>query len=159
MKIPHKLLPRLAALVECAALLCAFIAPAYAAEDKATTTDTPKVIRVAWFDYAGFYMVDGNGYRSGYTYDYLQEMARYGGWRYEYVSGTIPECLEMLENGEIDLMGAMMHSDERAETMDFSKLSMGENFSILTVRADEHRYRIDSSKEDLDGIHIGVLDG
>ncbi|MEG1942995.1 MAG: GGDEF domain-containing protein, partial [Angelakisella sp.] len=104
-------------------------------------------------------MVDGNGYRSGYTYDYLQEMARYGGWRYEYVSGTIPECLEMLENGEIDLMGAMMYSDERAKTMDFSKLSMGENFSILTVRADEHRYRIDSGKEDLDGIHIGVLDG
>lgn len=32
----------------------------------------------------------------------------------------------MLKNGEIDLMGALSYTDERAENMLFSELPMGE---------------------------------
>ena len=53
-------------------------------------------------------------------------MAAYTGWKYEYVEGGWNELLEMLKNGEIDMMGALSYTDERAENMLFSDLPMGE---------------------------------
>ena len=44
-------------------------------------------------------------------------MAAYTGWKYEYVEGGWNELLEMLKNGEIDMMGALSYTDERAENM------------------------------------------
>ena len=54
---------------------------------------------------------DENGNYTGYTYEYLEEIAQYTGWSYEFVEvpGTAGEqvsaLMEMLKNGEIDLMG------------------------------------------------------
>lgn len=118
----------------------------------------PEVIRVGWYDYAGFYMQDENGYRSGYGYDYLQELARYGGWTYEYVEGTGRECLSMLENGEIDLLGMVMQTPGREDTMEFSALSMGTNFTVLCALSENIRYQA-GNYAGFDGMRIGVLSG
>ena len=74
-----------------------------------------KVIRVGYPIQPGFTEIDRNGNYSGYTYDYLQELAQYAGWEYEFVrisgdiNDAISKTMEMLENGELDLMGGTVY--------------------------------------------------
>ena len=84
----------------------------------------PEIIRVGWYEDA-YHITGENGQRSGYGYEYEQAVAAYTGWKYEYVEGGWSELLEMLENGEIDLMSTLSYTDERAENMLFSELPMG----------------------------------
>ena len=98
------------------ALLLPMPAKAEAAESK--------VVRVGWYEDS--YNITGeNGQRSGYGYEYEQAVAAYTGWTYEYVKAGWSDLLEMLENGEIDLMAGISYTDERAEKMLFSELAMG----------------------------------
>ncbi|MEG0778085.1 MAG: transporter substrate-binding domain-containing protein [Oscillospiraceae bacterium] len=158
MKVAKAIICRFMVLFGCAVLLCGSLASAFASETTAEISTNPKVIRFGWYDYAGFYQLDENGYRSGYGYDYLQELARYGGWSYEYVNGTVKELTQMLVDGEIDMMGSTMFTPERAEEMEFSDISMGRNFSVLCSQTKDMRFRVDDPSS-LDGIHIGMLDG
>ncbi len=76
-----------------------------------------KTVRVGW-------LVNNEGFQdgtpgerlSGWGYEYLQTLSYYTpGWRYEYVSGTFTELMDMLEAGEIDLMPNISYSEERAQ--------------------------------------------
>ncbi len=49
------------------------------------------------------------------------------------MTGDWGELLEKLQNGEIDMMAALSYTDERAETMLFSELPMGEEKYYLYV--------------------------
>ena len=91
---------------------------------KAEKTE-PKIVRVGWYEDA-YHITGENGERSGYGYEYEQAVAAYTGWKYEYVKGEWSELLEMLQTGEIDIMGALSYTDERSKTMLFSELPMGE---------------------------------
>ncbi|MDO4806477.1 MAG: transporter substrate-binding domain-containing protein, partial [Coriobacteriales bacterium] len=83
-----------------------------------------EVVRVGWFESA-FNTTDELGRRSGYAYDYQQKIAAYTGWTYEYVNGSWPELLRMLEDGKIDLLSDVSFTDERAEHMLYAALPMG----------------------------------
>ncbi|WP_432627377.1 ATP-binding protein [Brotaphodocola sp.] len=85
----------------------------------------PEVVRVGWYEDA-YHITGANGERSGYGYEYEQAIAAYTGWKYEYVEGEWSKLLEMLANGEIDMMGALSYTDERAEKILYSDLPMGE---------------------------------
>lgn len=88
--------------------------------------DTKKnLVRVGWYE-DSYHIMDKNGNRSGYGYEFEQAVAAYTGWEYEYVPGDWSELLEKLQNGEIDLMSALSYTDERAQTMLFSDQPMGE---------------------------------
>ena len=104
----------------CLVLACVLIAPAGFAEE----TANGKTVRVGWYE-SPFNYKDQFGRRSGYAYEYQQKIAAYTGWRYEYVEGTWPELLHMLEAGEIDLMSDVSYTQEREESMLFSSLPMG----------------------------------
>ncbi len=68
-----------------------------------------KVVRVGWYD-STYNTVDESGHRTGYAYEYQLKLSAYNGWKYEYVSGSWPDLLQMLEEGEIDLMsGCFVH--------------------------------------------------
>ena len=92
---------------------------------KELDTPEPKTVRVGWYE-DSYHISGDNGERSGYGYEYEQAVAAYTGWNYEYVKGDWGELLGKLQNGEIDLMAALSYTDERAETMLFSELPMGE---------------------------------
>ena len=96
------------------------------------------VVRVGWFD-SPFNAADELGRRSGYSYDYQQELAPYTSWTYEYVKGSWPDLLQMLEEGKIDLLGDVSYTEERAEHMLFSSLPMGteEYYLFATPGNDE----------------------
>ena len=110
---------RLAALLLCVALAVAFMPPMSAYAQSGT-----KTVRVGWYE-SPFNQTDAFGRRSGYAYEYQQKISAYTGWNYEYVEGSWPELLEMLIDGEIDLMSDVSYTDERAETMLFSEQPMG----------------------------------
>ena len=46
-----------------------------------------KIIRVAFPEQTGFSSTDSAGNHSGYTYEFLEEIAKYTGWEYEFITG------------------------------------------------------------------------
>ena len=84
-----------------------------------------KTVRVGWYE-SRLCSMDRFGRRSGYAYEYQQKIAAYTGWNYEYVNGSWPELLRMLQRGEIDLLSDVSYTEERAERVLYSALPMGE---------------------------------
>ena len=116
-----------------------------------------QTIRVGSFEDT-FNYVDKNGVRRGFGYELMQALAGYTGWKFEYVKCDWSNCFDMLENGEIDVMGDISYTEERAQKMLFSDAPMGEEKYILY--ADLSRMDIVASDfESLDGKRVGVLMG
>lgn len=117
-------------------------------------------VRVGFFYFDGYHMIDGQGHRSGYGYDYLQYLGRYTDFAYEYTGydKSWSDIQDMLENGEIDLLTSAQKTKEREEKFDFSDQPIGSSAAILTVKAGDTRYMQDDYKK-LDGIRIGLLKG
>ena len=109
----------------CSFLCILFILTLVAVPARAAEKSKQNVVRVGWYEDA-YHITDKNGNRSGYGYDYEQAVSAYTGWDYEYIKGDWTELLEKLQSGEIDIMAAMSYTEERAETMQFSDLPMGE---------------------------------
>lgn len=115
----------LSALALALALFCAFALPGGVHAQEPET-----IVRVGWFE-SPFNTTDELGRRSGYSYDYQQKIAAYTGWTYEYVTGSWPELLQMLEDGRIDLMSDVSYTDERAEKMLYCARPMGTEYYYL----------------------------
>ena len=116
-----------------------------------------QIIRVGSFEDT-FNYVDKNGVRRGYGYELMQALAGYTGWKFEYVKCDWSDCFDKLENGEIDIMGDISYTDERAQKMLFPDEPMGEEKYILY--ADLSDMDIETSDfKSLDGKRVGVLLG
>ena len=116
-----------------------------------------KIIRVGSFEDT-FDYVDKTGVRRGYGYELMQALAGYTGWKFEYVKCDWSNCFDKLENGEIDIMGDISYTEERAQKMLFSDDPMGEEKYILY--ADLSHTDIGTSDfKSLDGKRVGVLMG
>ena len=116
-----------------------------------------KLIRMGSFEDT-FDYVDENGVRRGFGYELMQALAGYTGWKFEYVKCDWSNCFDKLENGEIDVMGDISYTDERAQRMLFSEEPMGEEKYILY--ADLSHTDIETSDfKSMDGKRVGVLLG
>lgn len=134
-------------------LLLSAVLPVKAAAETAPA----KVVRVGSFEDT-FNYVNEKGARKGYGYELLQTLSGYTGWQVEYVTCDWSDCFEKLENGEIDIMGAISYTEDRAEEMLFSDEPMGEEKYYLY--ADLSRADISASDfKTLNGKKIGVLMG
>ncbi|MBR6817326.1 MAG: transporter substrate-binding domain-containing protein [Acidaminococcaceae bacterium] len=99
-----------------------------------------KIVRVGWFE-STFNITDQNGRRSGYAYEYQQKIAAYTGWEYQYVTASWSQLLEMLRQGEIDLLSDVSYTQERAQSMLYSSLPMGRGVLCLyCVSKQVHQY-------------------
>lgn len=112
------------------------------------------MVRVGWYE-SPFNYSDQNGRRSGYAYEYQKKIAAYTGWKYEYVEGSWPELLQMLIDGEIDLMSDVSYTEERASQMLFSSLPMGAESYYLFVATDNMKIK-SGSIASLQGKRVGV---
>lgn len=145
-----------AALTALAVLSAVAPAPVFAAD----SDQQVKTVRVGW-------LVNNEGFQdgtpgerlSGWGYEYLQTLSYYTpGWRYEYVSGTFTELMDMLEAGEIDLMPNISYSEERAQKLLFSSNPEGTERYFIYAKPD----RDDLAKGDpraLQGLTIGCNPG
>ena len=102
--------------------------------------------------------INGNGKRSGYGYEYLQKIAGYTGWKYEYVDCTWENCFDKLKNDELDMIEGISYTEERAETMLFSAIPMGDERYYVYVKPD-HTDISSSDTASFNGKTIGVLMG
>ena len=117
----------------------------------------PQTIRVGLFEDT-FNYVEKNGVRRGYGYELMQALSGYTGWKFEYVKCDWSNCFDKLENGEIDIMGDISYTDERAQKMLFSDEPMGEEKYILY--ADLSHTDIGTSDfKAMNGKRVGVLMG
>lgn len=122
-----------------------------------------KVIKVGFPTQEGLTEKDEDGNYYGYTVDYLKEIKKYTDWNYEFVEvdGTINEQLtkliEMLQNGEIDLLGTMKYSDALAEMYDYPSYYYGMAYNSLAVRSDDDRWI--GSYSNWNGMTVGIYPG
>ena len=114
-----------------------------------------QIIRVGSFEDT-FDYVDKNGVRRGYGYELMQALAGYTGWKFEYVKCDWSDCFDKLENGEIDIMGDISYTDERAQKMLFPDEPMGEEKYILYADLSDMDIGMSDFKS-LDGKRVGVL--
>ena len=128
-----------------------------AAETNNDEKQQPQIIRVGSFEDT-FNYVDKNGVRRGYGYELMQALAGYTGWKFEYVKCDWSNCFDKLENGEIDIMGDISYTDERAQKMLFSADPMSEEKYILYADLSDMDIGTSDFKS-LDGKRIGVLMG
>lgn len=141
----------------CAMLCLLLLLPAALPVKAAAETAPAKVVRVGSFEDT-FNYVNERGARKGYGYELLQTLSGYTGWQFEYVTCDWSDCFEKLKNGEIDIMGDISYTEDRAEEMLFSDEPMGEEKYYLY--ADLSREDITASDfKTLNGKKIGVLMG
>ena len=141
----------------CAMLSLLLLLSAVLPVKAAAETAPAKVVRVGSFEDT-FNYVNEKGARKGYGYELLQTLSGYTGWQFEYVTCDWSNCFEKLKNGEIDIMGAISYTEDRAEEMLFSDEPMGEEKYYLY--ADLSRADISASDyKTLNGKKIGVLMG
>lgn len=119
--------------------------------------ETQKTIRVGSFEDT-FNYVDEHGVRRGYGYELMQALAGYTGWKFEYVKCDWSNCFEKLVNGEIDIMGDIAYTDDRAKEMLFSEETMGEEKYVLYANLSDMDI-VSSDFKSLNGKRIGVLKG
>jgi len=117
-----------------------------------------KVVRVGYYeDSRGFQSGNSDDIRkTGYAYDYYQEIAKYTGWTYEYVYGSWDDIYGMLLDGEIDIMAGITKTNSHMTDMLFPDYAMGEETYYIYVADDA-----DVSSNDLfllNGARIGIKD-
>ena len=134
-------------------LLLSAVLPVKAAAETAPV----KVVRVGSFEDT-FNYCNEKGARKGYGYELLETLSGYTGWQFEYVTCDWSDCFEKLENGEIDIMGGISYTEDRAEEMLFSDEPMGEEKYYLY--ADLSRTDTSASNfKTLNGKKVGVVMG
>ena len=125
----------------------------------AETVSQHERVRVGFFAMDGYHMMDEDGNRSGYGYDFLRLMARYWDVDYEYVGydKSWEEMQQMLIDGEIDMVTSARRTPEREELFDFSR-PIGTNNGILTVRSDNSTI-VEGKYSTYDGMRVALLRG
>ena len=123
---------------------------------KVIRAEENKVIRVGFPTVSGF-TEKKDGVYTGYAYEYLREIAIYTGWEYEFVEKSLGELLDDLKEGNIDILGGMLKTEETMEIYDFPKYNSGNTYTILSVLSDSNVF--DESKYILlDGITVGCFE-
>ncbi|MDD4817995.1 MAG: transporter substrate-binding domain-containing protein [Victivallaceae bacterium] len=105
----------------------------------ATPDHEQKVVRIGYY-------ADNNGFqsgfsdterKSGYAYEYYQDIARLTGWQYEYVYGTWGDIYAKLLTGDVDIMAGVSRTPERDGKMLFPNSVMGTESYYVFVPADD----------------------
>lgn len=137
------------------ALLVAIIVPfhkAYAEEN-----NQEKVLRVAFPDAEGFSETDDDGSRHGIVVDYLNEIAKYTGWKYEYIDVVAEEMIDDFLNGKYDLMGGTYYQEGFEKYFAYPDYNTGHGKSVLLTRRQDNSIKAYDWRS-MKGKRIGVYE-
>ncbi len=77
-------------------------------------------IKVGVYNFKPLVFIDDMEKAQGFFPDILEYIAEQEGWEITYVPGSWSECLNRVENGEVDIQVAIAYSAKRAVNLDFS---------------------------------------
>ncbi len=132
-----------------AALLCSSL-PVQAEEQTEQL-----VLRVAFPELEGYTETDEDGTRHGIVVDYLNEIAKYTGWKYEFIDTTGETIIDEFMAGDYDLMGGAYYLDGMEEYFAYPDYNTGYSKSILLARKQDDSIRAFDWKS-MTGKKIGV---
>ena len=116
-----------------------------------------RVVTVAYFEDGDYMSTDEEGRYVGYNIEYLNEIARYADWTYEYVKyPSWEEACAALEASKVDLLPMVYYTEDRERRMIFSASSLCEISTTLNVRLDDTRYAYEDFKT-FSGMRVGVI--
>lgn len=99
-----------------------------------------RVVRVGYMDIPGMLCRNADGTLEGYTYDYLQRIAQFTGWTYEFVEAEgettndqAVDLMNMLDDGRIDLECGMTYSPALDDMYEYPRNSYGTAHTSLFV--------------------------
>ena len=115
-----------------------------------------KTLTVAYIDYSNFLEKSPDGSYIGYGADYLDRIAQYTGWTYQFVEMDWPTALEAVKAGEVDFYCVARQTVERQAEYDFSLFPLCNEELNLYVRQDSEVYYEDFAA--FDGLSVGVLE-
>ena len=132
---------------------------AYADEGESTTSTTTarRTVRVGLPDTDTINPNGGENRIVGFETDYFQAVAEYAGWDVVYVDAPWADCLQMVKDGDIDVLADVSMTDERLQYYDYSSESMGTEMCCLYGRSDTTLNYDDY--DSFNGITIGYEDG
>ena len=114
------------------------------------------VIRVGYDSNSNF-IKENDGRYYGYGVEYLEKIAEYTGWTYEYVKDdSWYASLDKLRRGSIDLICTAHYTQEHAEDFLYSEFPLGYETSILYARADSDVFYQDYDA--IQGSRVGLLE-
>jgi signal transduction histidine kinase/AmiR/NasT family two-component response regulator len=146
----HRLLSGLLAAV------CFFALAALPAEADGTAP-ARRVVRVGLPDTDMAALSEGGNATMIFQKEYLQAVAEYANWDYDYVEASWSDCLEMVQSGELDVLLDVSKTDDRAQYLDYSNESMGTEMCCLVAQSDTDMAYDDYSA--FDGMTVGYEDG
>ena len=97
-------------------LLIICIVPCFASETE--------VVRVAVIGYPYYITMDDSGNVSGYAYEYLMDISKYTGWKYEFTAMSFSTATVALADGKIDILPGNQYTADRAELWDYAERDM-----------------------------------
>lgn len=122
----------------------------------AAETEKAEVLRVPFTEVEGLMETAEDGSRHGVIVDYFSEIAKYTGWKYQYIDTEPRRMVTEFLNREYDLMGGTYYSPEFEEHFAYPNYSCGHSKVLL---ARQHEYSVRSyNVESLDGKTIGVYE-
>ena len=120
-------------------------------------TSEKRVLRVAFPQVVGMSWTAEDGSRHGMLVDYLNEIAKYTGWEYEYIDTNRQTVLNEFIAGQYELMGGNYYIPGLEEYYAYPDYNMGYSRSLLLARSDDrtiHSYNLES----MNGKTIGVYE-
>ncbi len=134
----------------CFLILAAFLLPI-------SVQAKQKTVRVGWYE-APYFITDQFGRRTGYSYEFQRKLVAYTGWTYEYVEGSWSELLQMLKDGEIDLLSDVSYLEERTKDILYASLPMGTESYYVFISPNNTEISADDYTT-LNGKKIGAAKG
>ena len=120
-------------------------------------TSEKRVLRVAFPQVDGMSWTAEDGTHHGMLVDYLNEIAKYTGWEYEYIDTKGPAMLNEFVEGKYELMGGNYYIPALEKYSAYPNYNMGYSRSLLLARSDDrsiHSYDLES----MNGKTIGVYE-
>lgn len=117
-----------------------------------------RTVRVGCVDIENFLITDDSGSASGYGAEYLDKIQDYTGWECKYVWGTWEECMQWLQDGEIDLLFPAERTEEREKNFIFSTSECCIDYAALLTRSDNTSLYYDDF-DSFNGITVGLIEG
>ena len=118
-----------------------------------------RTVKAGIFSFDGYHMKDEYDRLTGYGIEFLNLVSEYSRLNFQYTGydRSWSEMLDMLENGEIDVVTSARRTPEREELFDFS-LPIGRNSTILSIRVDNTQIHRGDYKT-YNGMTVGQLEG